>query len=113
MTDSEWLDGLRHLSNDQILKVHFELQEKIKKHYKQREKGNNLEKAIALCEQQIALAPLSIKALKSNPALYTNGEFFTPRHHGFTQLSVILKKRKELDKLQIIQNKMKMAGWIS
>lgn len=55
MTEEEWLEGLRGLPDDVILKIHFDLQEKIKKHYKLREAGKNLEKAIHFCQQQIAL----------------------------------------------------------
>lgn len=42
MTEEEWLEGLRGLPDDVILKIHFDLQEKIKKHYKLRDTGKNL-----------------------------------------------------------------------
>jgi hypothetical protein len=64
MTEEEWLNGLRGLPDDVILQIHFDLQEKIKKHYKLRDTGKNLEKAIHYCQQQIALAPLTMSALK-------------------------------------------------
>lgn len=75
MTEEEWLNGLRGLPDDVILQIHFDLQEKIKKHYKLREAGKNLEKAIHFCQQQIALAPLAMSALKKNPAMYNDGKF--------------------------------------
>ena len=123
MNEDEWLDGLRHLSNDQILKVHFELQDKIKKHYKLREKGNNLEKAVNLCVQQIALAPLAIKALKSahNKRVADYSEhikkphpdpyFTAPSHHGYRQYIIILRRKKDFDTLRKLELKRKSEGW--
>lgn len=111
MTDNEWLDGLRGLPDEAILKLHFSLQEKIKKHYKMRDKANNLNKAIEYCKQQIALSPLAISALKRNQAMYNDGEFFAPSHYGYKQYSVILKKKKDLDELDRIKKKMINEGW--
>lgn len=111
MTEEEWLEGLRGLPDDVILKIHFDLQEKIKKHYKLRDTGKNLEKAIHYCQQQIALAPLAMSALKKNAAMYNDGQFFAPRHHGYRQYTTILKKQKELDKLEMLLNKKKIEGW--
>ncbi|MFK8259102.1 hypothetical protein ACFL9S_15115 [Erwinia sp. AnSW2-5] len=111
MTEEEWLDGLRHLSPDMILKTHFSLQEQIKKHYKLRADPKHLKTAISLCEQQIALSPLAIDALKQNPQMYSKGEFFAPSHHGYRQYAVILRRQKEFDKLDTIERKMKSEGW--
>ena len=123
MTEEEWLDGLRHLSHDKIVQAHFGLQEKIKKHYKLRAQGNNLKKAISLCEQQIALAPLAMEALRAvhrdecneYRALIgrdsPNSEFFPPSHHGYKQYAIILKKQKEFDKLADLLAKKESEGW--
>lgn len=123
MTEEEWLDGLRHLSHDKIVQAHFGLQEKIKKHYKLRDQGNNLKKAISLCEQQIALAPLAMEALRAvhrdecneYRALIgrdsPNSEFFPPSHHGYKQYAIILKKQKEFDKLADLLAKKESEGW--
>ncbi|MGP7753339.1 hypothetical protein [Klebsiella pneumoniae] len=92
MTEDEWLEGLRGLPDDVILKIHFDLQEKIKKHYKLRDSGKNLEKAIHYCQQQIALAPLAMSAMKKNPGMYDNGQFFAPGHHGYRQYAALLNK---------------------
>lgn len=123
MTEEEWLDGLRHLSHDQILQSHFSLQEQIKKHYKLRADPKHLKKAIALCEQHIALAPLAILALenahdnrvdeyekltgKRHPA----PKFHIPSHHGYRQYAIILRRQKDFDKLEKIENKKKLEGW--
>lgn len=123
MTEEEWLDGLRHLSNDQIIQAHFELQEQIKKHYKLRAQGNHLKKAIALCEQQIALAPLAMKALKEKHQAdvevyrsvmgrpHPNPDFYYPSHYGYRQYAIILRRQKKLDKLTDIEEKRELEGW--
>lgn len=123
MTEEEWLDGLRHLSNDQIIQVHFGLQEQIKKHYRLRAQGDNLKKVIALCEQQIALAPLTMEALKEKHQSdveeyrsvmgrpHPNPDFYYPSHHGYRQYAIILRRQKELDKLADIEEKRKTEGW--
>ncbi len=124
MTEEEWLDGLRHLSNGHIIQVHFELQEQIKKHYKLRSQGNHLQKAIALCEQQIALAPLAMKALKAKHQAdveeyrsvmgrqHPNPDFYYPSHHGYRQYAIILRRRKDLGKLAEIEEKRVLEGWV-
>jgi len=126
VTEEEWLDGLRHLSPQMILKSHFTLQEKIKKHYKLRETGKNLEKAIQLCIQQIALAPLTADAMRKqhddqweelNALKRKHGmsehtwPFELPAHHGYRQYAIILRKRKDFDKLAEIETKRKREGW--
>ncbi|WP_182629846.1 hypothetical protein [Pantoea hericii] len=111
MTEEEWLDGLRHLSSEQILQAHFSLQEQIIKHYKLRSEPEHLKKAIALCEQQIALAPLTIQAMKQNPHMYSNGVFSAPAHHGYRQYAIILRRLKDFDTLERIESKRKFEGW--
>lgn len=123
MTEEEWLDGLRHLSHDQILQSHFNLQEQIKKHYKLRADPQHLEKAIALCEQHIALAPLAILALEYAHDIrvaeyekylgkrHPDPEFRPPSHHGYYQYRVILRRQKEFDKLEEIERKRGLEGW--
>ncbi|ENZ8418806.1 hypothetical protein L1C56_03770 [Klebsiella pneumoniae] len=111
MTEDEWLEGLRGLPDDVILKIHFDLQEKIKKHYKLRDTGKNLEKAIHYCQQQIALAPLAMSAMKKNPGMHDNGQFFAPGHHGYRQYATILKKQKDTAGLDALLKKKKAEGW--
>lgn len=123
MTEEEWLDSLRHLSNDQIIQVHLRLQEQIKKHYKLRAESRNLKKAIALCEQQIALASLAMEALeakhkdsvveyhKATGRHHPSPEFHAPAHHGYRQYSAILRQNKHFAKLEEIEEKRKNEGW--
>ncbi len=93
----------------QIVQVHFGLQEDIKKYYKLRGEGDNLARAEHLCEQMIALSELAFPALRhahdkrveEYESLTGNkypSEFYPPSHYGYSQLSVILKKRKELQR---------------
>ena len=65
MEHKEWVDKLRWLSPEQIVQVHFELQEDIKKFYKLRGEGDNLARAEHLCEQMIALSELALPALRN------------------------------------------------
>lgn len=126
MTEDEWVDGLRHLSPHMILKTHFALQEKIKKYYKLRGTGKNLEKAIQFCIQQIALAPLTADAMRKkheeqweelNTLKRRHGlsehvwPFEMPAHHGYRQYAVILRRNKEFDKLADLEKKRKSEGW--
>lgn len=123
MTEDEWLDGLRHLPDETIIQLHFGLQEKIKKHYKLRETGANLQKAIAFCEQQIALSPLTLDAMKRKHQEDVNEyqkmvgkahpapDFYYPSHYGYKQLFAILKKQKNLEKLAEMKVKHDKEGW--
>ncbi|WP_435952700.1 hypothetical protein [Dryocola sp. BD626] len=114
MDIKEWVDGLRWLSADQVVDVHFKLQEQIKKHYKLRSKGNNLKIAIHLCEQQVALAEIALPALRGKWERDFNGvEFYTPAHHGYRQLITIMKKQKNLERVAELEAKMDAEGWRS
>ncbi|HCM9256107.1 TPA: hypothetical protein N5L18_003968 [Enterobacter cloacae subsp. dissolvens] len=122
MDTKEWVDGLRWLSDEQIVDLHFQLQEKIKEHYRQRDVGDNLERAIQFCEQHVALAELSFSALKAKhhkqaaeyEALTGSkypAEFYAPAHQGYRQLITIMKKRKQLDRVAQLEEKRRSEGW--
>lgn len=122
METKEWVDGLRWLSNEQIVDLHFQIQEKIKGHYKNRDVGDNLERAIQFCEQHVALAELAFPALKAKhnarAAEYealTGGkylaEFYAPSHHGYRQLITIMKKSKQLERVVQLEEKRRSEGW--
>ncbi|EKY3883000.1 hypothetical protein RCI39_000071 [Enterobacter hormaechei] len=122
MDTKEWVDGLRWLSSEQIVDLHFKLQEKIKEHYKQRDVGDNLERAIQFCEQHVALAELAFPALKEKhnkqaaeyEALTGNKspvEFYAPAHHGYRQLITIMKRSKQLDRVTQLEEKRRSEGW--
>jgi hypothetical protein len=122
----EWVKKFSSATNARILKEHFDLQEKIKSHYKLRAEGKNLDKAITYCERQIALAPLTMRVMreKHNDDIEEGNKirrdlgfsevkvpFFAPSHHGYKQYSVILKRVNNLEKLAEIQAKKKSEGW--
>lgn len=128
MTEGEWIDGLRHLSDEKIIQLHFGLQDKIKKHYKLRAEGSNLKKAVELCKQQIALAPLTSEAMKRQHeakweelnAIKRKSGMAThiwplelPAHHGYRQYAIILRRQKDASKLIEIEAKRKAEGWAS
>ncbi|KLG18613.1 hypothetical protein [Enterobacter kobei] len=122
MDTKEWVDGLRWLRDEQIVDLHFQLQEKIKEHYKMRDIGDNLERAIQFCEQQVALAELAFPALKAKHNKQADEyealtgskspvEFYAPAHHGYRQLITIMKKRKQLDRVAQLEAKKRSEGW--
>lgn len=120
MEVQEWLGKLKWLSNEQLIKTHFGLQEKIKKTYKLRNEGNNLKKSIALCEQQVAMAPLVMKAMQEKhegsmmeavSLGMARHEFYAPSHHGYRQLCIILKKLKQPEKVAELEAKRDAEGW--
>ncbi|MDT3665465.1 hypothetical protein ROK90_05470 [Cronobacter dublinensis] len=112
MDINEWLEKLRWLPADQKAQVHFELQEQIKAHYKLRAEGDHLERAIQLCEQSVAFAPLAFKALKEKwERDFPGQEFFVPAHHGYRQLITIMKKRKDMRRVKELQAKRAAEGW--
>lgn len=124
MESQDWLDKVKLLSNEQLIKTHFALQEKIKKAYKLREESSNLKKSINLCEQQIAMAPMVIKAMREDHdegkrqakalvASASANEFYPPSHHGYRQLCIILKKSKQFEKVTELQAKRDNEGWAS
>ncbi|EOL9019447.1 hypothetical protein ACP6QU_001107 [Cronobacter dublinensis] len=112
MDINEWIERLRWLSADQKVQVHFELQEQIKAHYKLRAEGDHFKRAIQLCEQSIAFAPLAFEALKEKWERDCLGkEFFVPAHHGYRQLITIMKKRKDIRRVKELQAKRAAEGW--
>lgn len=122
MDTKEWVDGLRWLSDEQIVDLHFKLQEKIKEHYKQRDVGDNLERAIHFCEQHVALAELAFPALKAKHNKQASeyealtgskypAEFYAPAHHGYRQLITIMKRGKQLDRVTQLEEKRRSEGW--
>ncbi|KFC12663.1 hypothetical protein GTGU_00279 [Trabulsiella guamensis ATCC 49490] len=124
MEMKEWVNKLRCLSPEQLVQAHFGLQEKIKKHYKLRAKGNNLEKAKQLCEQMVAMAELVYPAMKaihekkaSEYRRLTGQEspdrFYPPTHYGYKQLIVIMKNEKNLNRVAELEAKRSAEGWRS
>ncbi|MES4613567.1 hypothetical protein V2154_13395 [Ewingella sp. CoE-038-23] len=122
----EWRDKLAWMSNEQMIQAHFGLQEQIKKHYKLRDVGNNLKKAISLCEQQIAMSPMVMKAMREKhladwkAVSEVSGavvrqtvmpEFYAPSHHGYRQLCVILKKQKKPEEAATLEVQRSEEGW--
>ncbi|VDZ84359.1 hypothetical protein U0026_16810 [Kluyvera intermedia] len=122
MDKKEWVDKLRWLSGSQVIDLHFKLQEEIKRHYKLRDIDDNLERAVQLCEQQIALGELSFPALKekhdNQAAEYEEltgkkyyMEFYAPAHHGYRQLISIMKKRKNFERVNELEEQREREGW--
>ncbi|MDU2939990.1 MAG: hypothetical protein E7B59_12580 [Enterobacteriaceae bacterium] len=122
METKEWVDKLRGLPDDAIIQLHFKLQDDIKRYYKLREEDNNLELAIMYCEQQIALAELTMPAMKSKhrreaaeykkiTGMKSPVVFYAPAHHGYRQLIVILKRRGDQQRISELRRKRNREGW--
>lgn len=52
-----------------------------------------------------------MSAMKKNPGMYDNGQFFAPGHHGYRQYATILKKQKDTAGLDALLKKKKAEGW--
>ncbi|MBF1887721.1 hypothetical protein, partial [Klebsiella pneumoniae] len=63
-------------------------------------------------EMTCLFAPsLAMSAMKKNPGMYDNGQFFAPGHHGYRQYATILKKQKDAAGLDALLKKKKAEGW--
>lgn len=116
LSKREWLKPLKNLPDQVILDTHFKLLSLIKKHYKMRDKGKNLDIAIDFCEQAITLSKFVIEAMKRKHAesIKISGryyKFFYPNNPAYTQYAVILKRQKNFKKLEIINAKKEAEGW--
>lgn len=104
-TKSEDIEKLK-ANHDKDLNYHFQLGEKISSYYKHRETGDNLEKAIKACEQQIEFAPKAKAALKY---LYKREPL--PSHQGYNQLAIIKEKQNKIDEAIALCIAAKKQGW--
>lgn len=120
LSKREWLEPLKKLPDQVIIDMHFKILSLIKKHYKLRAQGKNLDVAIDFCEQGITLSRLVIEAMKrkhseisSIAEQYTGkrDKFFYPNNPAYTQYAVILKRQKNFDKLAVINSKKEAEGW--
>lgn len=120
LSKKEWLEPLKELPDQVIIDMHFKILSLIKKHYKLRAQGKNLDIAIDFCEQGITLSRLVIEAMKrkhsemsSITEQYTGkcDKFFYPSNPAYTQYAVILKRQKNFDKLAVINAKKEAEGW--
>ncbi|WER21481.1 hypothetical protein P2E05_15565 [Providencia stuartii] len=117
------VDKIHNLSDDEIIKLHFDLQEEIKKQYKNREKKDCLDKAIELCDMAISISGLVMRSMKNkherecdeyhtifgkpSPA----SDFYYPSHYAFNQMCVILRKNGNQQRLDEITRKISAEGW--
>lgn len=95
------------LVNDatEVLDVHFLYQTKIECYYRDRDNNDSLDVAIRACQQQINIAPQAAGAFKKE-----HGDWL-PNHKGFTQLAIILEKRKGFaEAIALCENALE-HGW--
>lgn len=119
----EAIARIAFLDCDEIVTLHFEIQEEIKKQYKLRKNQQNLDNAIMLCEKSVAISALVMEAMKKKHRkecdeyartigeLSPNIKFQYPSHYAANQLCVILRKSGELRRLSEIEGKITREGW--
>lgn len=87
---------------------HFYYSHLIKFYYKNREIGNNLQKAIEYCNKQVEISESAKKELLNNPLL---SMIHLPNHTGYEQLAIIEKKNKNWIRVVELSEAAKKAGW--
>jgi hypothetical protein len=106
-----------------IIKIHFSFFEIIQKHYKLRSDPFHLSMAINACQASISFSDMVLKSFDANDyAMYKELKnlgvkeisprtLLRPRHIGFQQYRVILKKQKNLDLMNEVMRKHDLEGW--
>lgn len=92
--------------HEQVLDRHFALQDEIRANYRKRDDAPEfLEKAIAACEQQIAMAEETAAAFRKD------GFTPLPSHVGFMQLAIFREKQKDFEEAIRISKLAKKQRW--
>jgi hypothetical protein len=107
-----------------LMKKHFELLEAIQSNYKRRDKEPGaLEKAIAACNQQIAIAPevaqlfhqefeeLNQFAVEQGEQPLPETAAALPTHTGYTQLAILRNKQGRLAEAICLCREAQEQGW--
>jgi len=88
-----------------ILDHHFQYQNDIQLHYKDRKNPESLEKAISACRDQIALGDRALDAFRDlNMPI--------PEHYGYKQLAIILAKQGKYSEVVDLCQQAKAQGWV-
>lgn len=97
----------KHITrNINVLDVHFYYQTKIKFYYRNRDTGDNLNKAISACKEQISISEAAKKEFEKDKYLD-----FIPNHGGYEQLSIILEKQKSYKEAILLCEQALKQGW--
>ncbi|ARU94557.1 hypothetical protein [Tatumella citrea] len=122
-TFSHRLAHIKTLDCFDIVDLHFEIQEAIKTAYRLRKDPKQLSLAIELCEESISISDIVIEAMKEKHRARlkeyedvvgmkpSNTKFFYPSHHGYSQLSIILRRSGDADRGAVITKKIESEGW--
>jgi hypothetical protein len=89
-----------------VLDLHFLYQQLIETYYKDRDKPQYLDKAIAACRQQIALASDAARAFEAE---YADSPL--PAHRGYEQLAIILEKQGHFEEVIALVREAEAQGW--
>ena len=90
-----------------VLDLHFAYQSMIQTHYRNRDNDPEaLDLATRACENQIAMAPLAAKQFKKE---YREDPL--PAHVGYTQLTIIRDKQRNMSEAIRLAKQAKKQGW--
>jgi len=111
------------LSPEEIVKLHFAIQEEVKAQYKLRANTDNLNNAIALCEKSVAISGLVMEAMKKKHkaecneyarligSISPNSKFYCPSHYAANQLAIIFRKQGKHEQSKKVEEKVALEGW--
>lgn len=107
----------------EVVDLHIQLTEAIRKHYRLRADEKHLAIAISACEYMICMSDIAMDALITK-AFYQIYEyermagdyphpkkFYRPMNHGYYQLGVLLRKHKQRQREEQLSKKMASEGW--
>lgn len=107
----------------EVVDLHFQLTEAVRRYYRLRADEKNLLIAISACEYMICMSDIAMDALMAK-AFYQVYEyervvgdyphpktFYRPGHQGYYQLGVLLRKNKKKEREEFLMEKMISEGW--
>lgn len=89
-----------------VLDTHFLFSSMIETYYKDRDKTEYMDKAVAACRNQIALASAAAAAFKTE-----YGDESLPAHKGYQQLVIILEKQGQFQEAIALSHQAESQGW--
>lgn len=120
---SDSIARIYSMSPEEIVKLHFAIQEKVKAEYKLRANANKLNNAIALCEKSVAISGLVMEAMKKKHkaecneyarligSISPNSKFYCPSHYAANQLAIIFRKQGKPEQSKEVEAKVAAEGW--
>lgn len=107
----------------EVVDLHCQLTEAVRKHYRLRNHGNHLLIAVSACEYLISISDIAMDAMiaKAHYKIYEYEQiigqypypktFYRPSHIGYDQLGVLLRRYKQPEREKALTDKMMFEGW--